>query len=73
VARDQWVAAGITAGWMSRVLDYNAVSIPVTVDEDEMSEDSGDLPCIHGIRLYRDAEHAAAVRESHGPTQTRAL
>jgi hypothetical protein len=71
--RTAWVESGIAAGWASQVLDYNKVSIPVTEAEDRDSEESGELPCIHGIRLYTGAHHRDEVRASHSATTFRDL
>ena len=70
VTFDEWLRIGLDAGFCGPTICWLHDGIPTSAYEDGMI-DAGDDPCIHLIRLYQDAEHAAAITENHSPSTWR--
>lgn len=66
---DEWVRAGIAAGWCGPPVCSTHDGTPLS--DAELDEFEQGDPCIHIIRLYADADTKAAVEADHSPSQWR--
>jgi len=67
---DQWMAAGIKAGWCGPPVCAPHDGIPMTMLEEE-GYDDGDDPCIHILRMYPDHDVKWQVEANHSPSNWR--
>lgn len=67
---EEWLRAGIEAGWIGPTICYTHDGLPTSEAEDSDFEE-GD-PCIHILRLYENSENKAAVEANHSPSVWRA-
>lgn len=63
---EEWIEAGIKAGFCGPAVCSTHDGIPTTQAEDEEFEE-GD-PCVHIVRLYESPEIKAQVEENHAPS-----
>lgn len=70
---DEWIALGINNGWCGAPICNTHDGLPMSDEEYEEMEETGEPPCIHILRLYEDDAHRDAVEEAHAPSQWRKL
>lgn len=66
---DEWLKAGLNAGWCGPSVCITHDGLPTTSTEDEAFDD-GD-PCVHIIRLYDNTATKKAVEANHSPSRWR--
>jgi hypothetical protein len=66
---EDWLKMGIEQGWCGPAVCFTHDGYPTTEEEDSMDEDD---MCIHGIRLYDNAEQKKQVEDNHSPSTWRA-
>jgi SOS-response transcriptional repressor LexA len=67
---DEWLAAGVEAGYASPQVCLTHDGHPTTRAEDEEFEEGGD-PCLFIVRPYPSAEVRAEVEDNYSPAQWR--
>lgn len=67
---NEWLEAGIKAGFCGPGICYTHDGLPTTEAEDAEFEE-GD-PCIHVLRLYEDEATKIGVEANHSPSVWRA-
>jgi hypothetical protein len=63
---EEWIAAGLEAGFCGPAVCSTHDGVPTTQAEDEEFEE-GD-PCVHIVRLYESPEIKAEVEANHAPS-----
>jgi hypothetical protein len=64
---DDWLRLGMDNGFVGPPICETHDGTPTSEAEDDEFDD-GDDPCIHVLRLYRDAEVKAEVERNHSPS-----
>lgn len=68
---DDWIRAGMDAGFCGPPVCYTHDGLPTSVVEDDAFDEGFD-PCLSVVRLYEDAGVAAGVAANHSPSVWRA-
>ena len=68
---EEWLRRGVEAGFCGPPVCQVHDGLPTSADEDAEWDEFGEI-CAHVLRLYRDAEHKAAVEANHAPSVWRA-
>lgn len=63
---DEWLKAGLSAGWCGPAVCYTHDGLPMSHDEEEQFEETE--PCIHVIRLYANDIEKARIERDHSPS-----
>jgi len=66
---NEWLQAGLRAGYCGPAVCYTHDGLPLSNDEEEQFEEYE--PCIHIIRLYEDEEMKSRIERDHSPSQWR--
>jgi hypothetical protein len=64
---DDWLRAGMKAGWCGPAVCQTHDGTPTSEPEDEDFIDGGD-PCLHILRLYSDDIMRKGVERNHPPS-----
>lgn len=65
---EQWLSAGVTAGWCGPGVCAIHDGVPMSADEEDLDE-----PCVFIVRLYESTDVKAAVENNHSPSRWRLL
>ena len=68
---DEWLRFGYNKGWCGPDVCETHDGVPMSEDE-AISFDGGEDPCIPIIRLYDNVQTKLAVEKEHTPSQWRA-
>lgn len=68
---EDWVAEGMSNGWVGPPVCSTHDGVPYS-GEEEMMLMEGEEPCVHVMRCYEDDGVKAGVEEAHSPTGWRA-
>jgi hypothetical protein len=63
---NEWLKLGFDLGFCSQTVCSTHDGAPTTTLEDEYFDNEDDPPCIHIIRIYKDAQEKIAVEANCG-------
>lgn len=68
---EEWFAYGLEKSYCGPPLCVEHDGVPTTEEEDEWTQECGEMPCFSMVRLYSDDLERMLIEQNHSPSMWR--